>query len=234
LEAKFGAWPRTGAYLGWHSAYSLLRTALLLVLFLSATLCLPGKVLCFRTGEWAYVRYVIDGDTIVLNDGRKVRYVGINAPEIPHKESPGEPFGRKATEFNRKLVLGKKVHIVPAGDRIDRFGRILAFVYLPDGRLVNEKLLKAGLAHVCFFSKDLKHKNLLLQAQLFAINAHRGIWSLKPVNPEPYYIGNSKSLRFHRPWCKYGKRTAKKNRVIFKDRITAFKKGYCRCKKCLP
>ena len=206
----------------------------LLSLLLLAALALSDAAFCFWNGEWAYVKYVIDGDTIVLQDGRKVRYVGINAPEIGHKDRPGEPFGRKATEYNRKLVQGKKVHIVPAGDRIDRFGRLLAFVYLRDGRMVNEKMLRAGLAHVCFFSKDLKNKNLLLQAQLFAINSRKGIWSQKPVNPEPYYIGNSKSLRFHRPSCSYGKRTSKRNRVIFRDRTTAFKKGYCRCKQCLP
>ncbi len=189
----------------------------------------------FRSGDfYATVKHVIDGDTIVLQDGAKVRYVGINAPEIAHGDKPGEPFGRKATQFNRRLVLHRKVHIVPAGDRIDRFGRILAFVYLPDGRMVNEKLLKEGLAHVCFFSKKLKNRNFLLQAQLFAINARRGIWSVPPVNPEPYYIGNRKSLRFHRPGCRHGSRTGRKNRVIFRDRISAFKKGYCRCKKCLP
>ncbi len=199
-----------------------------------AALLLPYAASCYRSGEWAYVKYVIDGDTIVLQDGRKVRYIGINSPETAHRDKPGEPFGRQATEYNRKLVQGRQVHIVPAGDRIDRFGRVLAFVYLRDGRMVNEKMLKAGMAHICFFSRDLEKKNFLLQAQLFAINSHKGIWSQKPVNPEPYYIGNSKSLRFHRPSCRYGKRTSRKNRVIFRDRITAFKKGYCRCKQCLP
>ncbi len=207
--------------------------ALAACLLLSSVNLFPAHA--FRSGDfYATVRHVIDGDTVILQDGTKVRYVGINAPEIAHRDKPGEPFGRKATEFNRKLVLHRKVHIVPAGDRIDRFGRTLAFVYLPDGRMVNEKLLKEGLAHVCFFSKDLKHRKLLLQAQLFAINARRGIWSVPPVNPEPYYIGNRKSLRFHRPGCRYGSRTGRKNRVIFRDRISAFKKGYCRCKKCLP
>ncbi len=206
----------------------------LIPLLLAVLLTSAFSAHAFGTGEWAYVKYVIDGDTIVLQDSRKVRYVGINAPETAHRDQPGEPFGRKATEFNRKLVQGRKVHIVPGGNKIDRFGRILAFVYTRDGRLVNEKLLREGLAHCCFFSKDIRNRNLLLTAQLFAINARKGIWSLKPVNPEPYYIGNSKSLRFHRPSCRYGRRTSGENRVIFKDRITAFKKGYCRCKKCLP
>lgn len=213
-----------------RNRYFLLIPAMLLI----AALFSPYTADCFRTGEWADVRHVIDGDTIVLRDGQKVRYVGINAPETAHRGKPGEPFGRKATEYNRKLVQGRKVHIVPAGDRIDRFGRTLAFVYTRDGRMINEKMLRAGFAHVCFFSKDLKNRKLLLQAQLFAINARKGIWSRKPVNPEPYYIGNSKSLRFHRPSCSYGKRTSRNNRMIFRDRITAFKKGYCRCKQCLP
>ena len=202
-----------------------LLPALMLVAFPAVTPC---------SGEWTYVKYVIDGDTIILQNGRRVRYVGINAPEIAHKNKQGEPFGKKATEYNRKLVQGRRVNIVPAGDKIDRFGRLLAFVYTADGQMVNEKLLKAGLAHVCFFAKNLKNRHILLSAQLSAINSRKGIWSLKPVNPEPYYIGNSNSMRFHRPSCPYGKRTSARNRVIFNNRIKACKKGYCRCKKCRP
>ncbi len=193
-----------------------------------------GPACSFGTAKWAHVKYVIDGDTIVLQNGKKVRYIGINAPEIAHKDKPGEPFGKQATEYNRRLVQGKNVRILQAGDGIDRFGRILAFVYTADGRMVNEKLLKAGLAHCCFFSPDLRYRRLLLQAQLFAINSRKGIWSLKPVRPEPFYIGNRHSLRFHRPTCRYGSHTSRKNKVIFKDRISAFKKGYCPCKKCRP
>lgn len=203
-------------------------------LFLACLLLLPEAACSYGVSQWAHVKYVIDGDTIVLQNGRKVRYIGINAPEIAHKDKPGEPFGIEAREFNRKLVQNRDVRIIQAGDGVDRFGRILAYVFTKDGRMVNERLLKQGLAHVCFFSRDLKYRRLLIQAQLFAINARKGIWSLRPVRPEDFYIGNRRSQRFHRPSCKFGRHTSRNNKVIFKNRIAAFKKGYCPCKKCRP
>ncbi len=183
----------------------------------------------------ARVRYVIDGDTIVLSNGKKVRYLGINAPEIPHKDSPrGEPLGMAAKEFNKDLVEGKVVHLEYGRVKRDRFGRLLAFVFLRDGRMVNELLVRKGLAFVCLFDKHLKYRQRLLSAQREAITRGVGIWGLPVERPERYYIGNKKTLRFHRPWCAYGRKTAPRNRIIFRDRKRAFLKGYCRCKKCLP
>ena len=84
----------------------------------------------------AFVRYVIDGDTIVLKKGTKVRYRGINSPEIPHnKNKSGEPFGWAATKRNRQLVQGRLVRLVQDDEKRDRFGRLLAYVFLPDGRM---------------------------------------------------------------------------------------------------
>src|SRR3972149_4958421 len=69
------------------------------------------------------VREVIDGDTIVLRDGRKVRYLGINAPEH------GQPYAREATNFNRRLVSGPPVRLEFDQVRADRHGRLLGYVY---------------------------------------------------------------------------------------------------------
>ena len=182
----------------------------------------------------AFVRYVIDGDTIVLKKGTKVRYRGINSPEIPHEDKPGEPLGWEATKRNRQLVQGRLVRLVQDDEKMDRFGRLLAYVFLPDGRMVNEILVREGLAFVCFSEKGSPFSKRLLAAQREAIDAKRGIWSIPPVRPEPYYVGNRQSLRFHRPSCPYGKKMSKSNRVIFKSRSDACKEGFCRCKKCLP
>lgn len=182
----------------------------------------------------ALVRYVIDGDTIVLKNGTKVRYRGINSPEIPHKDTPGEPMGWEATRRNRQLVRGRLVRLVQDDEKRDRFGRLLAYVFLPDGRMVNEILVREGMAFVCFSKKGSPFSKRLLAAQREAIDAGRGIWSIPPVRPEPYYVGNRKTLRFHRPSCPYGKKICKSNRVIFKSRSDACKEGFCRCKKCLP
>ncbi|MEA1868468.1 MAG: thermonuclease family protein, partial [Thermodesulfobacteriota bacterium] len=182
----------------------------------------------------AFVRYVIDGDTIVLKKRTKVRYRGINSPEIPHKNKPGESLGWAATKRNRQLVRGRLVRLVQDDEKKDRFGRLLAYVFLPDGRMVNEILVREGMAFVCFSGKGSPFNKRLLAAQREAINAGRGIWSIPPVRPEPYYVGNRQTLRFHRPSCPYGKKISKTNRIIFKSRNNACKEGFCRCKKCLP
>lgn len=209
--------------------------ALVLALFV-----LP--LLLFSTGgcqgasrQRVVCRHVIDGDTIVLADGRKVRYIGINAPEIPHDDEPGEPFGYKALEANRRLVEGRAIDIeVPRDRPFDRYGRLLAHVYLKNGKLVSEILVRSGLAMTCRYSGTNKYYKRLLNAQRAAIARRAGIWGLSPRHPERYYIGNSKSMRFHRPWCPNGKKTSRKHRIIFKKRIEAFKRGYCPCRRCRP
>jgi len=206
------------------------HTALALFIFLSLGVLLPHDSLALN----ALVRYVIDGDTIVLSNGIRVRYLGINAPEIPHKDQRGEPFGIEAWRRNKELVLGRVVRLEYGPNRRDRFGRLLAFVFLRDGRMVNEMLVKEGLAFVCIFNKRIPYKERLISAQRSAIIQRRGLWSVPPEHPEPYYIGNKRTLRFHRPGCPYAKRIWKGNRIIFKDRISAYMQGFCRCKKCLP
>lgn len=208
------------------------RLSIITVVLVSIWLLVPIKF-CFAEKS-AFVRYIIDGDTIVLKNGTKVRYRGINAPEIPHRDTPGESLGWEATRRNRQLVQGRLVRLVQDDEKRDRFGRLLAYVFLPDGRMVNEILVREGLAFICFSEKGSPFSKRLLAIQREAIDAGRGIWSIPPARPEPYYVGNRKTLRFHRPSCPYGKKISKSNRVIFKSRSDACKVGFCRCKKCLP
>ncbi len=208
------------------------RPALLLILCLLLSSCWFSATV--HGESRALVRYVIDGDTIVLSNGIKVRYLGINCPEIPHEDQPGEPLGRAAQKRNRALVKGKVVRLEYGPEKRDRFGRLLAYVFLPGGAFVNEILVREGLAHVCFRDRNLSLNKRLLGAQRRAIKDKRGIWSIRSERPEPYYVGNKKSLRFHRPSCSYGKKIWKRNRVIFKTRREAAWEGYCPCKKCRP
>ena len=206
--------------------------SIITVVLVSIRLLVPIEF-CFAEKS-AFVRHVIDGDTIVLKKGTKIRYRGINTPEIPHKDTPGEPLGWEATRRNRQLVQGRTVRLVQDDEKRDRFGRLLAYVFLPDGQMVNEILVREGLAFFCSSEKRSPFSKRLLDAQREAIDARRGIWSIPLVKPEPYYVGNSKTLRFHRPSCPYGKKIYKSNRIIFKSRSDACKEGFCRCKKCLP
>jgi len=140
---------------------------------------------------WA-VRRVIDGDTIELEDGRRVRYIGIDTPEVRRKARPGdrewragesdrwvvdpEPFSRDATEFNRRLVEGRPVRLEQDVQTHDRFGRLLAYVYVGDV-MANEELLRAGYAQPMTIPPNVRYAERFRAAAADARAQHRGLWS---------------------------------------------------------
>ncbi len=124
--------------------------------------------------EFVQVAQIIDGDTIdVLVDGTtyRLRYIGIDTPEI------GESLADLATARNRALLTGKTVRIVKDVSETDRYGRLLRYVYLEDGRLVNEILVQEGLADAVSYPPDTKLDERLRDAEYGAQVAKRGIWA---------------------------------------------------------
>lgn len=119
------------------------------------------------------VTKVYDGDTVRVANGRKVRLIGVDTPEVyPHLE----PFGKEAAEKTKALTLHQRVTLIFEGRRFDRYGRWLAYIQLPNGELLSEVLLNEGLA-VTFrrfrFSKKahflaLEHKARLQKRGLFS------------------------------------------------------------------
>ncbi|MFP3870268.1 MAG: thermonuclease family protein [Syntrophobacteria bacterium] len=180
------------------------------------------------------VRWVDDGDTIVLEGGERVRYLGINAPEIAHGDKPGEPYGNEARRFNRSLVLGCRVNLEFGERRRDVHGRLLAYVFLEDGTFVNGELVRVGYAHLLRRQACLRYWKLLLTLQRQALKEKRGIWSLPAVEPEDFYLGNRSSWVFHRPDCPFGLSMAPGNRIRFQSRYEAFFRGFSPCRRCRP
>ncbi len=116
------------------------------------------------------VSRVIDGDTVQLEDGRKVRYAGINAPE------EGEPYHRESTQANNLLVGNKTVQLEFGRSKTDKQGRLLAYLYL--GRtLVQAELVKQGWALVMRTQALPRYWEPLLKQQAEAKAAGRGIWA---------------------------------------------------------
>ncbi|GIW65344.1 MAG: hypothetical protein KatS3mg093_323 [Candidatus Parcubacteria bacterium] len=113
---------------------------------------------------------VIDGDTIELTDGSRVRYIGINSPES------GEPFYSEARKKNEELVLGKLVKLQFDVQTKDRYGRFLAYVW-SDNILVNQKLVEEGLAVLETIPPNVSYQNEFLLAQKQAQKNCKGIWS---------------------------------------------------------
>ena len=129
--------------------------------------------------EWDTVYRVeraIDGDTILLSNGRRVRYIGIDTPETKHPKRSVEYMGHEAAEFNRQLVEGKPVTLEYDVERHDKYGRVLAYVRV-DGLFVNAELVREGYAKAYTFPPNVKYSKLFLALQREAREEKRGLWA---------------------------------------------------------
>ncbi len=141
-------------------------------LFLLVSGCGPREEL----PRYARVSWVIDGDTVVISGGQRVRYLGIDTPEL----SDRQPWAKDAYQRNRQLVEGKMVRLEYDVEKKDRFGRLLAFVWVED-LLVNEELVKEGLAYVYYIYPNEKYGERLKTAQAVALREKKGLWGFPGV-----------------------------------------------------
>jgi micrococcal nuclease len=128
--------------------------------------------------EGAVVR-IVDGDTIhvqLADRLEKVRYIGVNTPEVHHPLKGEEPGGRAAAAVNRDLVSGRHVRLELDVQSRDRYGRLLAYVWV-DGTMVNAELVRRGFAQVMTVPPNVRHQSLFLKLQREAREAGRGLWS---------------------------------------------------------
>lgn len=128
-----------------------------------------------------FVTKVIDGDTFWVQDVSgneiKVRMIGIDAPEL--KKTNRKEVGRFAKEsknYLSRLILRKKIYLKFDIDKFDQYRRTLAYVYLPNGTFVNEKLVKEGYAMVMTVPPNVKYSGKFLMLQQQARNSRRGLW----------------------------------------------------------
>lgn len=131
------------------------------------------------------VSRVIDGDTIEILSGQKVRYIGIDTPETVHPAKPVQCFGKEASLKNKELVEGKLVHLEKDVSETDKYGRLLRYVYLQnDGSgqtiFINDYLVRQGYAHSSSYPPDVKYQDQFRQAEADARNNNRGLWSNCP------------------------------------------------------
>jgi len=90
------------------------------------------------------VKRVVDGDTLLLTNGEKVRLIGVDTPETKHPQKPVERFGKEAYLFTQRMVEGKEVRLEFDWQKRDKYGRLLAYVYLTDGTFLNAEIIKQG------------------------------------------------------------------------------------------
>lgn len=131
------------------------------------------------TKEFVKVTKVIDGDTIEIEGGQHVRYVGIDTPETVHPSQPVECFGKEASNKNKELVEGKTVRLEKDITELDRYGRLLRYIWI-DNTLINEVLVKEGYANSYTYPPDVKYQDRFIQAEREARENKRGLWASCP------------------------------------------------------
>lgn len=135
------------------------------------------------------VTRAVDGDTLLLESGERVRLIGIDTPEM-HESSKlyrdaqrsGEDvttiqkLGRQSYEFTKNLVEGKQVSLEFDVEKYDRYKRLLAYLYLKDGTFVNAKIVEAGYASPLTYPPNVKYADLFLKLYREARENRRGLW----------------------------------------------------------
>jgi len=133
--------------------------------------------------SYAKVTRVIDGDTIVIDTGQHIRYIGMNTPEIETNDC----FATQAAEINKTLVLGKTVKLEKDVSETDKYGRLLRYVYIDGGPstnsgqiplFINNYLVKFGSARVETVPPDVKYKNGFSSSEKYARENKLGLWSI--------------------------------------------------------
>jgi micrococcal nuclease len=142
----------------------------------------PSPDFRFESDVPRHVERVIDGDTILVDGNVRVRLIGVDTPETKHPRKPVEPLGPEASEFTRSLVEDREVKLEFDRERRDRYGRVLAYVYV-DGKLLNEEIIRAGFSRAETRYKFDRAMALRFQkAEVEAREAGRGIWALTPIS----------------------------------------------------
>lgn len=142
--------------------------------------------------EKVHVKWVYDGDTVKLSDNRKIRIIGIDTPEVARKthnnrkskkkSRKAEPYAGQATETLRELLKkhNYRIHIKTDKQKKDKYGRLLAHVFTPDGINVSEWLLQQGLASLLVIPPNNLFLDCYRSAEKQAQNKKLKIWGLKP------------------------------------------------------
>ncbi len=151
-------------------------------LWAALLICCCALVQAGPTARSAVVDFVLDGDSLVLAGGQQVRLSGINAPEFGKHDLPDEPLAQEARAALRELVQGKTVTLVSAPEPYDRYGRLLAHVWLPQTGNVQEMLLRRGLAVMVAIPPNIERLGAHQAAEQTARAARLGMWA------HPYYV----------------------------------------------
>jgi micrococcal nuclease len=169
-----------------------------LVLVLASAIYMGVKALPFPKAaaakdEFSVVSRVVDGDTLKLANNDRVRLIGVDTPEVHYSDKllrdarksrkdikEIQEMGKKASEFTKALCDGKRVRLEYDVEKRDRYGRLLAYVYLEDGTFVNAKILEEGYGQVMTIPPNVRYADRFLKLQQKARDGRKGLWAETP------------------------------------------------------
>ncbi len=149
---------------------SVYHSCVLVLLLILLTYCGPAEPTRSATGEYARVAFAVDGDTVELTDGRRVRYIGVNTPET------GQPYASNAKSLNEALVTGQEVWLETDAQASDVYGRLLAYVWVGD-TFANLELVRQGYATAYVVPPNVRHADVFALAEQETREAELGIWA---------------------------------------------------------
>lgn len=136
-------------------------------------------------GVFVKVVNVVDGDTIKIETGEIVRYIGIDTPETVHPDKPVQCYGKEASDKNTEFVEGKTIELEKDVSEKDKYGRLLRYIWLGDV-LINEVLVREGYAQSSTYPPDVKYQEQFVEAQRLAREEKKGLWgSACVITPTP-------------------------------------------------
>ena len=186
-------------------------------------------------GELYEVTRVVDGDTIEIDyygEKEKVRLIGIDTPESVHPDADkNTDYGKVASEFTKEKLEGQLVSLEFDVEERDKYGRLLAYVYL-DGEMFNSVLLEEGHAVVYTFPPNVKYADLFLAKQQEAREAGLGLWA--DVLSSGEYVASLKGSKYHLASCSSAQKIKEENQIWFNDSQSAQDAGYEPCSICNP
>ncbi len=141
---------------------------------------------CKATGslEKAKIKRIVDGDTLHLVDGRKVRFVGINTPELDHKNGDHDPYAVEARQFLDSL-LDQFVYVQTSNSQRDRYGRYLYYLFDEKNQSLTGQLLAEGLGYRIAYPPNLKYQSCFQETENAARHSNKGIWRQHSLQWQP-------------------------------------------------
>jgi len=145
-----------------------------------------AKVVDIKPGYDFYrVKAVYDGDTVVLEDGRKIRLLGINTPEVQHRDKMADAGGEEAKRWLVNKLQNTKVRLETDVEKTDKYHRTLAHLFTEEKEHINLQLVEAGLAEASIYPPNLLYVDELVKAQDQAEQSKLGIWRRPEYAPMP-------------------------------------------------